>query len=162
MGVLVNVQSASSAVQRMDVEKVAAALGVELVVADAATKDQINPALLQLASDRVEAAVIPTDALFVNERQRIAAVLTDLRLPAVYGLRQHTEAGGLISYGIDLLANWRHAADFVDKILAGLKPADLPVELPSRLELVINLKAARTQGVEVPPTLLARADEVIE
>jgi putative ABC transport system substrate-binding protein len=98
----------------------------------------------------------------LTERQRIAALLAALRLPAVYGLRQHTEDGGLISYGIDLLANWRHAADLVDRILKGTTPAELPVELPSKLELVINLKSARALGLEVPPTLLARADEVIE
>jgi putative ABC transport system substrate-binding protein len=161
-GVPINTRSASSAVQRPDVEKVAAALRLELVVIDVGTKDEIEPALRQLASNGVDIAIIPTDPLFLTERQRIAALLAALRLPAVYGLRQHTEDGGLISYGIDLLANWRHAADLVDRILKGTTPAELPVELPSKLELVINLKSARALGLEVPPTLLARADEVIE
>lgn len=107
-------------------------------------------------------AAIPSDPLFVNERLQIAAVLENLRLPAVYGLRQHAEVGGLISYGIDLLGNWRHTADFVDRILKGVTPAELPVELPHKLELVINLKTAKALGLGVPPVLLARADEVIE
>lgn len=132
------------------------------MIADAATGDQIEPALHQLARDKIGIAVIPSDPLFVNERMLIAAVLANLRLPAVYGLRQHAEAGGLISYGIDLLANWRHTADFVDRILKGRTPAELPVELPHKFELVVNLKTAKALGFEVPPGLLARADEVIE
>ena len=92
----------------------------------------------------------------------MAAVAEALKLPAVYGLREHSEDGGLMSYGIDLRANWRRAAEFVDQILKGKKPADLPVELPSKLELVVNLKTAKALGLDVPPTLLARADEVIE
>jgi len=161
-GVLMNAHSASSAIQRTDAEKVATALGVELVVVDATIKDEIEAALQQLASSRIDIAIIPTDPLFVNERERIAAVLAALRLPAVYGLRQHAEVGGLVSYGIDLQANWRHTADFVNRILRGSTPSDLPVELPSKLELVINLKTAKGLGVEIPAALIARADEVIE
>ncbi|WP_197090767.1 ABC transporter substrate-binding protein [Bradyrhizobium sp. LTSP849] len=161
-GLLVNAHSASSAVQRPDAERVAAALRLELVVIDVATKDQVEPAIRQLARNEIDIAIIPTDPLFLTERQRIAALLAALRLPAVYGLREHAEVGGLISYGIDLLANWRHAADLVDRILNGTAPAEIPVELPSKLELVINLKAAKTLGLEVPAALIARADEVIE
>jgi putative ABC transport system substrate-binding protein len=161
-GVLINTHSASSAVQRPDAERVAAALRVELVVIDVATNDEIDPALQQFERDKIDIAIIPTDPLFLNERHRIAAHLAALRLPAVYGLRQHTEAGGLISYGIDLLANWRRAADLVDKILGGMTPAELPVELPTKFELVINMKTAKALGLTMPPALLVRADEVIE
>jgi ABC-type uncharacterized transport system substrate-binding protein len=100
--------------------------------------------------------------MFFEERRLIAAVSEAIKLPVIYALREHVEAGGLMSYGIDLRANWRRAADFVDKILKGTKAADLPVELPSKLELVINLKTAKALGLEVPPMLVARADEVIE
>jgi putative ABC transport system substrate-binding protein len=161
-GMPINVASVASAVQRRDAEKVAAALRVELVVIDVRTKDEISTALRRLANDGVDVAIIHTDPLFFTERQRLAALAEALRLPAVYGLREHAEDGGLMSYGIDIRANWRRAADFVDKILKGTNPAELPVELPSKLELVVNLKAARGLGLEVPATLLARADAVIE
>ena len=84
------------------------------------------------------------------------------RLPTMFGLRQNVEDGGLMSYGIDLRESWWRTAAFVDKILKGTKPGDLPIEFPTRLELVINLTAATVLGLDVPPTLLARADEVIE
>src|SRR5262245_4341934 len=162
VGMPINVASVASAVQRRDADKVAAALRVELVVVDVRTKDEISAALQRVANNGVDVAIIHTDPLFYTERQRVAALAETLRLPAVYGLREHVEEGGLISYGIDLRANWRRAADLVDRILKGTNPAELPVELPSKLELVVNLKTARGLGLEVPPTLLARADEVIE
>jgi hypothetical protein len=93
------------------------------------------------------------------DRYRFAAAA---RLPAVYGFRDHVDAGGLISYGVNYPENFRRAAIYVIKILNGAKPSDLPVEFPNKLELVINLKAAKALGLDIPPTLLARADEVIE
>ena len=162
VGMPINVSSVSSAVQRRDAEKVASDLHVELVAVDVRTKDDIDAALRRLVNDGVDVAIVPTDPLFFSERQRMAALADALRLPAVYGLRDHTEVGGLMSYGIDLLANWRRAADFADKLLKGKTPAELPVELPSKLELVINLKTAKALGLDMPATLLARADEVIE
>jgi putative ABC transport system substrate-binding protein len=100
--------------------------------------------------------------MLFQERRRVAALAAAARLPAVYGFRDHVDAGGLISYGVDYAENFRRAATYVDKILKGAKPADLPVEFPNRLELIINLRTAKAVGLDIPPTLLARADEVIE
>jgi putative ABC transport system substrate-binding protein len=105
--------------------------------------------------------VLP-DPMFVSQRQRIAALAISARLPTMYGLREHVDAGGLMSYGVDLRASFRLAADYVDKILKGALPGDLPVELPTKFEFVLNLKTAEALNLPIPPTLLARADEVIE
>ena len=100
--------------------------------------------------------------MFLTERRRIAMLAIAARLPTMFGFREHVDAGGLMSYGVDLRANWRRAADFVDKILKGAKPGDLPVELPTKFELVINLKTAKAIGLTIPEPFLVRADEVIE
>jgi putative ABC transport system substrate-binding protein len=100
--------------------------------------------------------------MFINARTRIATLATAGRVASIYPNRQHVEAGGLISYGVDLLANHQRAADLVDKILKGAKTIDLPVEFPPKITLVINLSTAKALGLDVPQTLLARADEVIE
>jgi putative ABC transport system substrate-binding protein len=102
------------------------------------------------------------DAMFTSERRRIAALATAARLPTMYGLRELVEEGGLMSYGIDLHESYRRAANYVDKILKGAKPGDLPVELPTKLELVINLKTANALGLTIPFAVLIRADEIIE
>ena len=162
VGAPINVTSVASAIQQRDAERVAAALRVQLIPVEVRTKDEVEKALRALANEGVHVAVVHTDPIFYSERRRIAAVSEALKLPVIYGLREHVEDGGLMSYGIDLRANWRRAADFVDKILKGSKAADLPVELPSKLELVINLKTAKALDLTVPPSLLARADEVIE
>jgi putative tryptophan/tyrosine transport system substrate-binding protein len=100
--------------------------------------------------------------MFVNARRQIATFALASRLPTVYTFREHVEDGGLISYGVDLRQNYRRSAYFVDRILKGAKPADLPIEFPTKVELVVNATTAKAIGVTIPPTLLARADEVIE
>jgi putative tryptophan/tyrosine transport system substrate-binding protein len=100
--------------------------------------------------------------MFFSYRQRIAALAIAAKLPAIFGFRDHVDAGGLISYGVNLRANHRRAAAYVVEILKGTKPSELPVEFPTHLELIINLKTAGALGLTVPPSLLARADEVIE
>ena len=100
--------------------------------------------------------------MFFFERIHIATLAIAARLPTVFALREHVEAGGLMSYGVDQRANFRRAADLVDKILKGARPGELPVELPTKFELVINLKTARAIDVTIPESFLVRADEVIE
>ena len=94
--------------------------------------------------------------------ERIAELLAEVKVPAIYGFREHVEVGGLMSYGINQPESFHRSAIFVDKILKGTSPSDLPVEQPTKIELVINLKTAKALGLEVPPSLLARADEVME
>lgn len=131
---------------------------IELLnVADAAEFERIY------AGAKPCGAVLQLDApLFTTHRSRLAELAARNGLPAIYGIRDYPEAGGLISYGLDLREHYRLAAGYVDKILKGAKPADLPVDLPAKLELVINLKAAKALGLAIPPAVMARADEVIE
>jgi len=116
------------------------------------------------AIERAQAhALIPdTDPLTTSKRQSIIAFAAEHRLPAVYGLRDFVDAGGLVSYGTSIFDVWRRAATYVDRILKGVKPADLPIEQPTKFDLVVNLKTAAEQGLTIPPAILARADEVIE
>jgi putative tryptophan/tyrosine transport system substrate-binding protein len=123
---------------------------------------ELDTAFQALVKGRTQAVIVLVDAMFFNERPRIAVLAAAARLPAVYGFRDHVDAGGLISYGVDLAENFHRAATYVHKILKGANPADLPVEFPTKFELVINLKAADALGIGMPPLLLARADEVVE
>jgi putative ABC transport system substrate-binding protein len=115
-----------------------------------------------LVSASVQAVIVEQSNMFTLASQAIAQAAASKRMPTVYGYREHVEAGGLISYGVNL--NWcnHRAAYYVDKILKGAKPSDLPIEFPTNIELVINLKTAKALGLRVPPSLLVRADEVIE
>ncbi len=106
--------------------------------------------------------MVLSDAILLNQRRQIAELAAKSRLPAVYALREHAEAGGLVGYGANPLDLERRAATYVDKILKGAKPGDLPVEQPTKFELVINLKTAKALRLTIPQTLLQRADQVIE
>jgi putative ABC transport system substrate-binding protein len=162
VGMLVNMRNPSNAGQRKDAEITAPALRIDLVTVDVRSSEDIDVAFQTLARERSTFVLVLSDTLFSTERRRIAALAIAAQLPTMFGLREHAEAGGFVSYGVAILENWRRSAYFVDKILKGTKPADLPVELPSKFELIINLKTAKSLGIEVPATLLARADEVIE
>jgi putative ABC transport system substrate-binding protein len=115
-----------------------------------------------ISKDGADALIVDADALIVSHRSEIVVFAAAHRLPAIYGVRDFVRDGGLMSYDANITDIWRRAASYVDKILKGTKPADLPVEMPVKCELIINLKTARAIGITVPPTLLARADEVIE
>jgi putative ABC transport system substrate-binding protein len=137
-------------------------LGVALPIVEATTAEELDIAFASAAAQHADAIVVFADALTVNNAARVTALAAEHRLPAIYLFRLFATNGGLISYGPDLADLFLRAGGYVDKILKGIKPSDLPVEHPTKFELVINLKTAKELGLIVPPSLLARADEVIE
>src|SRR5437016_268579 len=145
-----------------EVNVAARSLGVQLQLLEARGPNEFDGAFAAMAKERVEALLVLSDSIFNSHRTRLADLAARSRLPAAYGVRESVEAGGLMSYGTSFLDLYRRSAAYVDKILKGAKPADLPVEQPTKFELVINLKTAKALGLTVPDTLLARADEVIE
>jgi putative tryptophan/tyrosine transport system substrate-binding protein len=162
LGLIVNVAGSDAVIARQQAESAGKWLGVNLVSAEVREPNDLDTAFELLSNEHVQAVVILASAMLFQERQRVAELAAAARLPAVYGFRAHVDAGGLISYGVNYTENFRRAAICVVKILNGAKPSDLPVEFPSKLELVINLRAAKALGLDIPPTLLARADELIE
>jgi putative ABC transport system substrate-binding protein len=144
-----------------EAEVAARALGVRLQFVEARGPADIDRAFSDMTRARAGALTVLPSGMFNNERRRLVDLATKNRLPAVYSWREFVDAGGLMSYGVDLADLWRRAATYVDKILKGAKPADLPVEQPTKFELVINLKTAKALGLTIPPSLLQRADEVI-
>ena len=145
-----------------EVNVAARSLGVQLQLLEARGPNEFDGAFAAMAKERVGALLVLSDAIFGSHRTRLADLAARSRLPAAYGVRESVEAGGLMSYGTSFLDLYRRSAAYVDKILKGAKPANLPVEQPTKFELVINLKTAKALGLSVPPTLLAISDEVIE
>ena len=145
-----------------EIEATAPKLDIKIVSADVQKPEDVELAFKKFEAENVGVVVVLQSNLLILERARIAANAAATRLPTVYGYREHVEAGGLISYGVNLDYCFRRAATYVHKILKGTLVADLPVEFPTKLEFVINLKTARALSLDLPPTLLVRADEVIE
>ena len=161
LAIMANVSSPGAVLEMDEFQEAARALRLEVVPLEIRRTEDIAPALESLKG-RVEALYVVGDPLANLNRVRINTFALVARLPTIYVQREYVEAGGLMSYGPNYAALFRRAADYVDKILRGAKPADLPVEQPTQFDLVINLVTARALGLTVPPTLLARADEVIE
>ena len=145
-----------------EAEVTARAMGVRLQFVEARGPEDFDRAFSDMIRARAGALTVLTSSMFFSERRRLADLVAKNRLPAVYPLREFVDAGGLMSYGADVADLFRRAATYVDKILKGAKPADLPVEQPTKFELVINLKTAKALGLTIPPSLLQRADQVIE
>ncbi len=159
-GVLMNPDNPAMGSVFRVMEERAQALNVKLQRVNVRLLDELDAAF-KLAKARTEALTITDDGLFIANARRIAELASRTRLPSI-GFREYCEAGGLLAYGVDFPHIWRRAAVFVDKILKGAKPVDLPVEQPTKFELVINLKTAKALGLTIPPSLLGRADEVIQ
>ena len=144
------------------IQSVASSVGVEVSPIDVRDAGEIERAITAFGRSSQNGLIMTASAGVTVHRDLIVALAARLRLPVVYSRRAYVDAGGLISYGFDVIDQFRQAAHYVDRILKGEKPADLPVQHPTKYELVINLKTAKALGIEIPPALLARADEVIE
>jgi len=162
VGVLWNPDFAPNRSRLTSMREATRALGLTLVPAEARGLDALEQAFATMVRERAQAFVVFGDPLLFNNRGQIGVVALRNRLPAISTAREYAEAGLLLAYGPNLQDQFRRSAIFVDKIFKGAKPADLPVEQPTKFELVVNLKTAEALGLTLPPTLLARADEVIE
>jgi putative ABC transport system substrate-binding protein len=162
LGLLVNPNNPNAEADSRDLQAAAHALGRRLHVLTASTDHEIETAFAAAVEQNVGALFINIDSFLFLRRQQIAALAARHKVPTIHPFREYVAAGGLMSYGANFLTAWRQSGIYVARILKGAKPADLPVLQPTKFELVINLKAAKALGLEIPPTLIARADEVLE
>jgi putative tryptophan/tyrosine transport system substrate-binding protein len=162
MAYLVNPSSPNVAGYLKGAAQAASALGIDIHLLNASTEHELDEAFAALAKLRAGGLIVPNEPFLDSQRDRITALAASNAVPALYNLREYVVAGGLASYGPSLPDSYRRAAMYAGRILKGEKPADLPVQVPTKFEFVINLKTAKALGLIVPPTLLARADEVIE
>jgi putative ABC transport system substrate-binding protein len=161
LAILINVANPSSVLELVDDQAAARTLGVEVVISEIRRAEDIAPAIDALKG-QADALYVASDALVMTNRNRINTFALAARLPTMHGVREYVEAGGLMSYGPNYPDMFRRAGDYVDKILRGAKPGDLPVEQPTKFDLVINLTTAKALGLTIPESFLLRADEVIE
>ena len=162
LALLVNSNNPNAEGDTAEIRGAADVLGRRLIVVTATSDAEIDAAFITIVQAKVGALFVNVDPLFSSRRERFAALAAQYRVPTIYPLRDFVVAGGLMSYGANFADAWRQGGVYAGKILKGAKPSELPVLQPTKIELVINLKTARALGLEVPPILLARADEVIE
>jgi putative ABC transport system substrate-binding protein len=162
IGLLVNPRSPQVANETAEAERAARVLNVQLLVANASTPDELERTFSTLASQRINALLCGADALFGVQHKQLAALAARHALPTIYHISDTVKAGGLMSYGASISDAWHIAGIYAGRVLKGEKPADLPVQLSTKIELVINLKTAKALGLTIPETLLATADEVIQ
>jgi len=161
LAMMVHVGVSNVVMEMGEVQAAGRTLGLDVVVLEIRRAEDIPPAIEALQG-RADAIYVQGDPLFTSNRVRLNSLALSTRLPTIHGTREQVEAGGLISYGTNLTDLFRRSGDFVDKILHGTKPADIPVEQPTKFDLVVNLNTAKALGLDVPAKLLALADEVIE
>jgi putative tryptophan/tyrosine transport system substrate-binding protein len=161
LAIMVNVGNSSSVLESREVQAAARTLGLEVAALEIRRGEDITSAFEALKG-RAEALFVAPDPLLNTNRVSINTLAQGARLPTMYGLREYVEAGGLVSYGPSIADQYRRAADYVDKILRGTKPAEIPVEQPTKFDLIFNLTTAKALGLTIPESFLLRADEVIE
>jgi putative tryptophan/tyrosine transport system substrate-binding protein len=162
IGIVTDTSDIKATPQWDEINAAASKFEITIVGADARGPENIDPAFRKFKAEGVDVVIVLQASFLILDRTQIAIAAAATRLPTVFGYREHVETGGLISYGVNLDYCFHRAATYVYKILKGTPVADLPIEFPTKLELVINLRTAKTLGLTVPPTLIARADEVIE
>jgi putative ABC transport system substrate-binding protein len=162
LALLVNPNNVGTEPMIRDLQEAARAKGVQLDILNAGTESEIDAAFATLVQLHAGGLVVGADAVFDTRREQLMGLAAGHAVPAIYFAREFVAAGGLISYGASLTGTWRQVGIYAGRILKGEKPADLPVQQPTTFELVVNLKTAKTLGLTVPPSILARADEVIE
>ena len=161
LAIMVNVSNPLAVLEMVEAQAAVATLGLEVITSEIRRAEDIVPAF-EAFNGRADALYVITDPLMNTFRIRTNTLALGSRLPTMYGTREFVETGGLMSYGSNFADQFRRAAHYVDKILRGAKPGDIPVEQPTKFDLVVNLTTAKALRLTVPPTLLARADEVIE
>jgi putative ABC transport system substrate-binding protein len=159
---LVNPKNLDSAAQSHDAQEAGHKLGVQLTILTASTENDLDVSLALIGERRFNAFMVMADPFFDGYRKLLVAFAARIALAAVFAWREFVEAGGLMSYGTNLADSYRQAGVYVGRILKGERPSDLPIALPTKFEFLINLATAKALGIDIPPSLLARADEVIE
>jgi ABC-type uncharacterized transport system substrate-binding protein len=162
IAMLVNPNNPPSAEEGATAQKTAATVGQALLVVTATTQDEIDAAFATIKRERVSVLLVSPDPLFFSERTKLVVLMAHHSVPTIFADREQAKAGGLISYGSSRTDAYRQAGEYVGRIVRGERPGELPVVLPTKFHLVINLKTAKSLGIEIPGTVLARADEVIE
>ena len=162
IGVFVNPDNPPSVVEGKNLQAAATAVGQPIKIFNISTENQIDGAFAEIAQQKIGALVVSSDPLFFVARQMLVVLMARYALPTIFADREQAEAGGLISYGASRRDAYRQAGNYVGRIVKGERPADLPVMLPTKLQLVINLKTAKALRIDIPATVLARADDVIE
>ena len=162
IALLANLATSSGQTQKRDVENVAREIGQQVMVVNAGSDEELEATFVTLAQNRIVALMVGADPYFDTRRDRIIELVAKHRWPAIYQFRDYVQAGGLMSYGASIVETYFQNGIYVGRILGGAKPADMPVQLPTKFELVINMKTAKALGVAIPPGVLAITDEVIE
>jgi putative ABC transport system substrate-binding protein len=162
MAMIDNMGNASVPQQWDEMKRATLAFGIQTQLYDVRKPEDIGPAFDAAIAQRIDALAVGTDSVFITSQLRVVELAAEHRLPAIYATREFVDAGGLLSYGAHYPDLYRRAASYVDKIFKGAKPGELPVEQPTKLELVINIKTAKALGLDVPFHLQQRADEMIE